>query len=561
MKRYVAWAAAPILVATCAVLWAVTRPTADRTPRPGASVVPSAGDARAKASPVRALESSRYRLSLASQVKVGGSLVADIQVAGKWRLTEIARDAGQTRYHGKLEDLDLRIGTTSDGDPKRKEQLATGLTGDHFFTLTRGGQLQAIRLSGKMPALAEQMLKALVAALQFRRGLAGQDTWSARERDTTGEYKADYRRLAADRFAKSKTEYTRLFATAPTALGLSLQRPTIERSAHLFTFSGERLTELTVDEELRSASVGAMPEIHAITQISLAHLESSSPGAFASLIALDAESREARLEEPATPEAIRNDTDQARIAGLTLPQALAAMNAAGPDDTKRKARAYTALAAILRQDPKAIDDALARIRRKDASAKLLVDALGDAGTEAAQKALTTLGQDTALDKELRRAALMSLSFVSEPTRETLYLGALGNSGHPEIVPEVVPFLDHAAPSVRAAAVYALRRVPGAVPEKHIARMMTGDADPVVRKRAVEAAGSRSPSWPLVAPLTALLQNEKDFKTRHAALSVAIRWAPLVPSLVQALAWTRDNDPDPTLKRMANGALVRLRQAS
>lgn len=591
------------------------------TPDPADSAGRTAGSASAArggsgAESVPAREASRaYAVTLDTNVDVGGQRITSIALRGRWMLSPVERSGGNTRYHGVLAELDVTVPTATNADARRVEELELGLSSDHFFTLTQAGELQAIKFTGTMPALAEQMLKSLMASLQFRPPPADEPAWIATETDTAGRYRAEYRRGAPGAFKKVKLEYLKTFAKAPAALDLPLLRPVVERSQHDFKFDGPLLTELTVDESLLSPARDPVPEMRATTRLSLKLDAARRVTPRADLAALEASARDARLEEPATPAAVRHDTDRARIAGMTMPQILAIFSDADDGDKPRLARAYTALAALLRQDESVVADAAARIRRGDSSAKLLVDALGDAGSSRAQETLAGIARDTATNGELRRAALVSLSFVAEPDSATfstfeqlledpelgrqahyglgasiqhardsqpaqaeaalkkllaarpaadavdatvVYLGALGNSGHAGILPEVVPFLSHQSAAVRAAAVYALRHVPGATADRYVAEVLTKDQIASVRTRAGEATRARRPAWPLVSAVTKALRSESDFKARRAALLVAIDWLPTVPSLVEALAWTETHDTEDTLRRMAGGALAGLR---
>jgi len=291
--------------------------------------------------------------------------------------------------------------------------------------------------------------------------------------------------------------------------------------------------------------------------------------------------------------------------------------AASPRRQQQTARVYGALTAALRTHPATLHEVTREVIADRPIAVTLIDALREAGTPGAQRALQLLLARPELARARRARIARALSLVASPTAETIetlraleadrelralaHLGlgtaayrlrdsdparaaaildhllnrlarassvgrgledeiallrALGDAGHPGSLDVLAAHLADPRERIRVAAAHALHKVPGARADDLIAQA-SQDRSASVRAAAVEALPSRPPSLRLATTIARRLGGESDPIARARVVHVAVRWLPHAPSVLEGpLRQVADRDPRPELRRMARAALER-----
>jgi len=247
-----------------------------------------------------------------------------------------------------------------------------------------------------------------------------------------------------------------------------------------------------------------------------------------------------------------------------------------------------------------------------ATARVVIGALGTAGTPEAQGALAELAESETLDIKLRASAIANLGLVEAPTASTLealeeqadsetrsvrstaalalgnaartleasggeddstvpgllerlasattpadqalYLRALGNTGDARALPVIETALSSPEERVRSAAAEALRFIADPRADALISRALVEDLSPVVRRSAVLAATFRD-FVPLMPAMGAALAKDGDERVRMdivAALGAARKATPAVIELLRGAA---EHDPSAEVRKRAAGYLA------
>jgi hypothetical protein len=271
------------------------------------------------------------------------------------------------------------------------------------------------------------------------------------------------------------------------------------------------------------------------------------------------------------------------------------------------------LPALFRQRPAAVDAALARTGEPD-GAKLILEALGAAGTPASVGALGRIARDRArpvaarvdalgalvhvqrpsvdamriplelvddADPAIRRAArLMTgalaragrgdhpaeadaldaalasrLAAAREPAERASLLAALGNSAGRTTLAAARAGREDPSPDIRVAALEALRLSDDPSVDALLAASMTGDPDARVRGAAIFAASFRpAGSW-LAAACQAAAGDPAE-QVRAAAVSLLRKHLGASPEIAETLRRVSRDDARPGVRRLAREALER-----
>lgn len=383
-----------------------------------------------------------YRFTLGSSVSFAAQAATDYELSGELRLTCISREADETTLRVELESP--RVTSKSAAEQAELERGLPGLEAPFFATFRRG-VVSEMRIARGMTPAAVGTYRTLVAALQLARPVGSKQSWQARERDTTGEYLAEYRRAPGGLVHKRKLRY------------LSLLVPSADREKLPTTFLPEVVSSRA---ELRATGEGQPLVVELQEQLALRQLEvamaatnrvtlrwlSDAPGA-----SLEESQRQLAETQPlgvaeayvATPDPAA--VDAARIAGSSFASIVAALTAlpreeprpeaadeeqqdqppAGQDDEEQKARQQrgrelqrliVALAATFRQQPETIASAMAQIKAGASIRGELLDGLAASGSEASQAALSQLLDSPGVDADLRHAAAFALSRTPKPSQ-------------------------------------------------------------------------------------------------------------------------------------------------
>lgn len=280
---------------------------------------------------------------------------------------------------------------------------------------------------------------------------------------------------------------------------------------------------------------------------------------------------------------------------------------------RQEGRLVSALAAFLRQDDARVGVVTARVRAGSPTARRLLEALGAAGTPRAQEALAGLALDPKqavatrelaahslvrsqrpteasvralesmlADDRLRQYGLLglgtycrelraggdpatadaiarrlgdALAAATSRTDRVLALRAVANSGHEALLERVRPLLADADPTLRGAAVEALRlmKVPEVDP---LITAALGDARASVRRAALNAAEVREPTSALLAAVSQAARASADAGTRKDAVLLLERWLPAHPELRTTLQQIAASEADGTVRQLAERAAAK-----
>lgn len=322
--------------------------------------------------------------------------------------------------------------------------------------------------------------------------------------------------------------------------------------------------------------------------------------------------------------------DRSRIKGLTFADALrrleeraskggaAPSDPAGADDTapppvgKEDSELFIALAAIFRQQPATVQQALQKIRAGSAATPALLDALGSASSPEAQDALIELMTSPSTNAKLRSRAgsvlvrtnaptdraigalkallvkepfnpkaLYGLGTFSRRLRDTgdekragelgeflvtklaaastvssiiTMLRSIANSGYAGALPKVMPLLTDKREQVRVDAVRSLQSMKDPRVDGLIAGRVTSDASSAVRISGIQAAQVREPTDSLVRGLLAAT-SAGDPHVRYRAVEVLLRWAPRRPELKAELERLAASDQERRIRERISSGLA------
>jgi hypothetical protein len=507
------------------------------------------------------------------------------------------------------------------------------------------GQLGEVRLPAGSSFFASSILRTLAAALQLPPATTspGADGWEARETDATGPYRVAYRRVTGEHeLEKRKLSYE------PVSLGKSNignfsanLTPRVVSSRGRLTLvpdkapAAQRLERLSYEESLQT-ELAQSSQVTADTTLKLTFAREITPAPSVDWVALRATT--APVLPGQAPRADDSTYDAARIGKYTFESALAELEQQAKDPKRNElfdkvrgepeqpaslpereerlraqSKVFTAMAALLRSQPKTIPLALASVRRKSPAARPLLDALSSAGTPEAQLALASLIDDTALDPSVRRTAAFALTRTPKATPETvvtlskhvdapalrihvLYglgticrrsresgetqladailqtlLGALSrakkpahqvdalrgiaNSGHPAAFDAVQPFFSSPSQKVRVAAVDSIRLMKGAEVDAILASSLASSEDDV-QSAAVDAAAVREPSDTMITALQSASRAEDRTKPaiRLKLAQVMGQWLKQRPELRPTLEHLSTRDSSERVRQVAKLAL-------
>lgn len=539
----------------------------------------------------------------------------DLSLAGELTLRPVAVAKAPPFVEARLAPKSV----TWRSAPERSAELRERLGQRAILELGAAGRIERIafpdaKRRDAVDDMARSTLRTLHAGMQQSRpssAVAGGDGgWETVERDLTGSYRARYEVRSASSYEKRKLGYVSIqhgqAAGARTLIDASLAKITTDGG-----FGLDRVTELDLAEDTRTQGAGAFPELRSKLHLTARRLRTEEVApvtvdvASLELVALDVVDGK-EVVESARAEELKGQS----LAGLAAEAER--LEAAG--DSAKRARAYSNLAAWLRYQDASVAEAKQTILDDPQRRSLLIHALGDAGSAPAQKVLIELFRAPALGLEDRRNIVYALSMGETPIPEATafletllddeeqrvqarfgvgtnayharekhpelaraavatlgarlaqattpgdiasYLRALGNAATPEVFGLVEPFLSDPGMGVRAAAVDALRRVPGGRTDTALARAL-GDAERSVRSTAVSAMGYRTPSPTLVYAVRDALLKDPDEGVRISVAGRAGDWLTQAPVLRTTLEQVSNTDAsekvrDAARRQLAKGA--------
>jgi hypothetical protein len=592
---------------------AFTRAPAERGPRSGADHAPPTMPAIACPSWVEGTKRN-YALKMSSEITSSEQALLKFELSGTWNTMVLAANDKQRMLRVSLDQAKFQ--SEVQPSPAELTAIRDGLARATYVTLDTAGRIVELRKPAGMPPLAEQVVTYVATATQFVCPTNPVAAWQSVETDPSGRYRASYRVESPGNVLKNKLAYVEAFGFAiagpspDTKIEIlnSLQRYHFDEQA--------RINSLSLKEATRIYSDGPLPKLGSSTELALELRDQSvaaiDPNELAQALAL----APTKMGQRPTAPAAKLDSDAARTAGLTLPEALRYWQKTSDADKVERARLFVALSAILRTDPNAIKDALRRILRHDAQSGLLIDALSRAASADAQTALREIAANGRLGGDDKRRAMIALSLTPSPNAETVdwltkltrdpalgrqarfalgnaayqngridpgeaaiavnslvgllgpanppgdvadTLRALGTAGSRIALPQIEALAQNDLVIVRAAAMEALRRIPGSDVDQLLARTLPVETETLVKESVIGAVKERPFSEELAKGLQLVATSDASVSVRYHAIEGLIRWAQSAPNVRTTLAWSAANDSNEHVRTLASKALANLQE--
>ncbi len=578
--------------------------------RVAASSAPAAAATATAAVPADAGHQRRWAIILETKMRQGDPSAAapasTTVLTGDWTVTVSGASAAGTEVACQLDKVHIVGSGFGTVDAKDLAQLEQNLGKRFWVTYQRDGAAKLLHFPREMGDDVRNFLELLVTGSELVHATQPSPQWTATERDGAGTYFAAYQQPSPSQIVKRKLRYVSLdgvAASGPAPIGVRIEsaetRFTLDQDGLVSELHGHESSLL--DSKMGAPTLGVeialqMERVRAANDPSLiGSLDRARPGLDTGPV----------VTQRAPAEELQSRYDTRLIKNLKLDQVLKGLTSGHPDD-----RTGPALEAIFRQRPSDIPAAAAFVRQASPeAAKAVLQALGVAGTEAAQSALGAVATDGHAPAGLRVAALggfvqtrrpsaatistlVSLMDSTEPgiQRQALYmagsvgghdddpagtarieaellgryarcggplcldlLAALGNLATPAVLPPITDALNNSHADLRASAVRALRKVKDPAAERLISATILGDHDPGVRAAAIFATTFR-PIGAFVEPLTRAVRTDPVDYVRTAAINSVANHVDASPLIQEALVAAATDDVKPGIRRLARQAL-------
>lgn len=319
----------------------------------------------------------------------------------------------------------------------------------------------------------------------------------------------------------------------------------------------------------------------------------------------------AQLEEMAKDPEQLKELQKAVQAGLDEKQAMAT----GKKWMGNWMTLFNALPAFFRQEPGTVDKAVRLIEKQSPAVESLLGGLSAAGTEASQQALLRIAQGKNTPEVVKESAMVSLIRCKDPqpsttkaltdmlegrgdlrvyaiyglgtmsrnlrdggnadeskalaakltealeqtknrSEKTNILYGIANSGYAGALEAVKPYLSHRDPSLRSAALAAIRLMDRPEVDALIAAGMDPkkEQERTVREAAILAAKPRQPSSILAEALSKAALEDEMKSVRFNAIKLLARWLPTRPEVRQTLEKAAQNEDEHVIRGTAAAAL-------
>lgn len=538
-----------------------------------------------------------YRVTWRSQAHL--LLEAGDAAVGGWMAEGEGRIAFKYFAAGTGWDVAAQLDVTSrlDGAPAA---IGPGIERPFSFHQDRRGYTSGFAFAPGLPEETRALVRQTVSRLQVALSARGAETWTTRERDGVGLFRAAYGWIPGDSLAlrKQKLEY---LADADADAGREVVRS--EGSVRLLP-GGAGVAEVLVQETVRAREEGVGSGVEAL-RFEARLVEGQAFGELARFADFVAE-RDRPFVAPAPAEPEFGPAPASREGALAI---------FGIAFDADRARAEAAVLAWLRSEAGApaelmrwLDACSRGLESMDpARQAVLFRLLAQAGTPAALDALIAAAEAESFAPRTRRLAIGHMAAVSAAEArqvEALFqvagteedaslrgmallaagalghrelasdevagrvaaelgtrygaargaaerielLGAMGNSGDPRLLPSIGSGLEDADPAVRAAAARALRRAEGDEAGTLLVRQYAEDPDPAVRAAVVETLGRRTPSDDLLAWARDEALRARDEGTRLALVDWLGESLGRAPENAAVLRQLLESEPGPRVER-------------
>lgn len=551
--------------------------------------------------------------------------LSHIDVKAKLALTRVEGPPGQTVLSAQL--LDPRVESKTNGQANlRTQELGQELSQPFLIFFQRGGRVDRVQMPSKLGTTGFSVFKSVASFIQ-RVGPDKTDPltkteWNAVEPDLTGKADFEYR-LDKDQLRKTKLAYVSLVEGRGNAPDQGPE-PTVEVLAsthvhrlgtHESTVSWSAPVHSIIVQESTRVTVGQnIAPMESRTRFELSRTDSEQLRSEETKALTQGDWVSAAIDQLPPDETRRRDRDAASVAGRTLTQltrSIVELENAIPRNRQGEARLFSSLVSKLRIDPGALAEAGSKARAGQ-DQKLLLDAIGNAGTPESQTLLASLIRERRFDHEQTRSSLINLSTTKAPTPETveflketradpqhgnqarlglgsaahalkdsdpaaaipivqeltdgvkqskspsdteLGLRALGNSGSELALDTCESYFDSTHPNIRIGAISCARLVPGPRADALLVRGLSDTTEGVVRE-AISAVLHRPYAPVLVPPLVLLARSGATRTLRILATQVLGRYLPTAPELLAIIQEIAKNDPDVELKSYAQQIIAK-----
>jgi hypothetical protein len=193
-----------------------------------------------------------------------------------------------------------------------------------------------------------------------------------------------------------------------------------------------------------------------------------------------------------------------------------------------------------------------------ATVRAIIAAAREIGGEEASAALLELGSlaralrasDASLADTVVRLLVGAYDGVTEPSRRVTLLDALGNAEANAAASILFSAVADTSAAVRAAAVYALRGLPGVGADSVLARRLLADSIERVRRQALAAIATRPSSERLLDAVIAALESEPSAALRLRLVRVAWEMRGTRAAVVRAIQQVAERDVDADVRAAA-----------
>jgi len=353
----------------------------------------------------------------------GPGTLIDLAVRGPLHIVPLSfqdKHALYVHFDGDVSKFVVGQTAPAAGTQSPEEAFKQGMRAPFVAVYEPDGKLNGIRGSTDVPSLVHQLWWFFAASLQASNPSPGATEWTSDERDSIAQYTAVYRLNGSD-LERQKRDY----ASTP---GRASAYRIVRGTAKFQLDSSRELVSFLEEDDLKIDGVAPMPSFDSHTRIELrktgterrANLDDLAAKA-AALAVIDpkAKSREAQRE-----------IDQARMAGLKMPDVLASLSTfrereakgtLSKEESNADGRAFVALTTMLRTNPAEIVNAKAHVEAGGPISDKIVAALRDAGTPDAQRALGELLDSPKTPRDQRLGIVRAISGVKTPTQESVKL--------------------------------------------------------------------------------------------------------------------------------------------
>ncbi len=376
----------------------------------------------------------KMRLHVDSKVTVSSATNETLAVVLDAEVALVGRIVGsEQEVLAQLSGVKLSAARTTEAE---LEAMRAQLSEPALYRFV-AGRLEGARVTRSAAPLVANLHETLAAALQLAPGTPGAASWSAKERDASGDYQVTYDRTAAG-FAKRKTSYQAEETQLALAMGNLDLTPQVVASSGTVTLAGAFFARVTSSDTLNVGSSGTQ----ALTHVSL---EASGVAPLAgepewSKTWSQTELASALVKRRPAQSLI----DAARARGKTFAAVLADLEHQELDPHKaetwgsengselpeaerqlrqarvaRRSEAFGSLAALLKLDDKNVLLAEAAVRRGSKAAPRVENALAAADTPRCQQALVSLADDASRADDARLSSATSLIRIQAATAPTL----------------------------------------------------------------------------------------------------------------------------------------------